>query len=260
MTETIASRKRRGIALFIDSLVFGMLSSIVLHSLILENYLLWHDQPLVIVLGGLFTSALFAAKDSFRGQGIGKRLLGIRVVNQDGKPASAFQCFIRNISLMIWPIEGLFMTLNSNKKRMGDYFAQTQVIRDVCVPMSHRFIIACFILVIYQGTPDLPSGEFTPADFTDLTQLMVKQSDAYVEAVKIVESQPNIQQLVGDIQDIQLIGNSQINIHNGKGKAHLNLLVIGSLDQLPVNMTLQREQGQWQLESMHFEKTQPFSN
>ncbi|MBT9395266.1 hypothetical protein KLP40_19010 [Hymenobacter sp. NST-14] len=43
-----------------------------------------------------------------------------------GAPASEWQAFLRNITLLVWPVEVLTVLI-SGHKRLGDYIAQTQV-------------------------------------------------------------------------------------------------------------------------------------
>src|SRR5579872_6053582 len=56
---------------------------------------------------GAFGFALYFCKDIIGGRSIAKRILGLQVVdNSTGKAASPFRCFLRNITCVLWPIEG----------------------------------------------------------------------------------------------------------------------------------------------------------
>lgn len=48
--------------------------------------------------------------------------------NSTNTAASPFQCFVRNITLLIWPIE-LLVTIISPTRRIGDAIANTHVIQ-----------------------------------------------------------------------------------------------------------------------------------
>ena len=68
-------------------------------------------------------------KDFYRGKSLAKRVLGFQVVAvRTGQPASEVQCFLRNLTFFIWPIE-VFISLISPKRRMGDILAHTKVIQ-----------------------------------------------------------------------------------------------------------------------------------
>ena len=50
----------------------------------------------------------------------------IKVVDLNGNKASLFNLIIRNITILIWPVEALLVLLN--KERLGDRLAKTKVI------------------------------------------------------------------------------------------------------------------------------------
>lgn len=71
---------------------------------------------------------IYFLKDSYRGKSIGKRVIGLQVLNRStNKPASTLQCFIRNLVIPIWPLE-VFISLFSPTIRLGDLIANTKVV------------------------------------------------------------------------------------------------------------------------------------
>ena len=79
----------------------------------------------ILLLMGLMV--IYFLKDSFNGRSLAKRMLGLQVVNnRTGRPANALQCFIRNIFIIIWPVEVIF-TLFQPGRRLGDWVAGTRV-------------------------------------------------------------------------------------------------------------------------------------
>ena len=71
---------------------------------------------------------IYFAKDSFRGKSFAKRLIGLQVVDQSsGQAATALKCFIRNLTILIWPLE-VVITLFSPERRLGDLIAGTRVV------------------------------------------------------------------------------------------------------------------------------------
>jgi len=85
-----------------------------------------HNLLVIILLAPFY---LYLNKDFYRGKSLAKRVLGFQVVAvRTGQPASEVQCFLRNLTFFIWPIE-VFISLISPKRRMGDILAHTKVIQ-----------------------------------------------------------------------------------------------------------------------------------
>ena len=69
---------------------------------------------------------IYANKDFLQGRSIAKRKLGLVVINhRTGLTAGPFRCFIRNATIVLWPIE-LVMLLINPARRLGDYLAETE--------------------------------------------------------------------------------------------------------------------------------------
>lgn len=73
----------------------------------------------------LFYLLLFTLKDAL-GLSLGKRIMNLQIVNQNGEKADWRACFLRNLTLIIWPIEAI--VLIASEKRIGDIIAKTTVI------------------------------------------------------------------------------------------------------------------------------------
>lgn len=72
--------------------------------------------------------SLYFFKDSFGARSIAKRMTKLQVVdNRTGKAASVMQCFVRNLTIVIWPVEVLITIFNS-QRRLGDFVAGTRVV------------------------------------------------------------------------------------------------------------------------------------
>ena len=261
MDNPIASRKRRIIAVLIDFWLIGYLTSLIIYTLFfviktpwdtefIENVISLHS---VIGLAGLF---VFICKDTVKGLSFGKLLMGIRVVKTSGKPVDSLSALLRNLSLLVWPIEALAIVINSKKRRLGDYLADTKVKRDLKISGSHRGLAAILIISFYWFTPNLPSIDFTGQDFNDIYQYIIKHSEAYEIAEQSLYEQPAIEKLIGSINEIKIGNASSIETHNDEGHAHLILVAMGENAELPVEVILKRSEGKWQLTEMHFEQTQ----
>lgn len=77
----------------------------------------------IILLAFMF---IYFFKDVISGQSIGKRILKIKVVDLDGNTPKLFNLIIRNITILIWPIEAILVLLD--KPRLGDILAKTKVV------------------------------------------------------------------------------------------------------------------------------------
>ena len=110
------------IDIFILGICFGAV--IVLFAVFFTNSGELFPQKGVDVLM-LFANLLFIMKDALR-ISVGKRLLKLKIVAEDGSKADWRACVIRNIFLLFWPIEGI--VLLASGRRIGDYVAKTNVV------------------------------------------------------------------------------------------------------------------------------------
>jgi len=261
MDTQIASRKRRILALLIDVWFFGYLTSLCMYLVFFVFKTPWdtpfiHNSLSLHFLMWCLGFGIFTSKDAIKGLGLGKLVMGIRVMGDSNKPAPPIRTFLRNISLIIWPIEALAMILNSQKRRLGDYLANTQVKRDPNISGTHRGYAALFIVCFYLFTPNLPDIDFSEQGFMELSQYLVKQSRAYELAEQSIQEQEAIVQLIGPIQSIHVDSHSNISVYNDEGEAQLILEVQGEDASLPVLVKLKRTAGEWTLTQMEFEQTQ----
>jgi len=82
----------------------------------------------VFIYISIFGFAIYFCKDCINGRSIAKRLLKLQVVdNTTGQVASPLKCFIRNLFIIIWPIEGIIALVNPSR-RLGDRVAGTKLI------------------------------------------------------------------------------------------------------------------------------------
>jgi uncharacterized RDD family membrane protein YckC len=75
----------------------------------------------------LFGVSLYFNKDMIQGKSVAKRALKQEVVDiKTGEVASSLKCLVRNLTIIIWPIE-VIAVLISPSKRIGDFIAGTRV-------------------------------------------------------------------------------------------------------------------------------------
>lgn len=109
---------KRVCAFIIDNIIFDLIGLAVFGFFLVDfDLLFW-------LLGMAF-------KDCVGGQSLGKRVVGIQILDADGNPASAMDTIKRN-ALMVLPILPLieFIVMlrdEENGQRLGDKWAQTKV-------------------------------------------------------------------------------------------------------------------------------------
>lgn len=89
------------------------------------------NAPPKLMLGNYYWNivgfSLYFNKDILFGQSPAKRILKLQVVNaKTGEPASSLRCLVRNITVVLWPIEVVTALIN-NERRVGDFIAGTKL-------------------------------------------------------------------------------------------------------------------------------------
>ena len=90
----------------------------------------WYLDPYLMLLGSIviILLSLFLIKDIVNGQSLGKRLLKLQIVNYSTRNvACPIECVLRNLTLLLWPLEALFILI-SPSRRLGDKLVGTQVV------------------------------------------------------------------------------------------------------------------------------------
>ncbi len=98
----------------------------------MTSNVLVHEQPKSDFFGGttyilLIGFAIYFCKDCINGQSIAKRILKLQLVdNSTGRVASPFKCLLRNLFIVLWPLEVIAAIINPNR-RIGDWVAGTKL-------------------------------------------------------------------------------------------------------------------------------------
>jgi uncharacterized RDD family membrane protein YckC len=83
-------------------------------------------------------STLHYLKDIFNGRSIGKRAIGLQLLNAEtGGPASPIRTAARGFGLILFPVE-VFMLFLSPSRRLGDYIAGTRLV-ETSRPLKKKF-------------------------------------------------------------------------------------------------------------------------
>ena len=120
----------RVLAFLIDCFVFAILFFFINLGFILEQYIgtsiMTKSFIVVYLISLLIVLSGFILKDIIGGRSIGKRVTKIKVVKKTGLKASWPRLILRNITILIWPIEALLLLIG--KERIGDFIAETKVV------------------------------------------------------------------------------------------------------------------------------------
>lgn len=128
------------------------------------------DKFFPALMGEITTSLLLAitlfCKDCYNGTSWGKYIMRIQIVDkQTMQPASPIKCTIRNLLYPIWFVEIIIFLCNKERKRLGDYITDTEVVDGINkrkninwlqIIFSVLFIVLLFFavfLVTYQSNP-----------------------------------------------------------------------------------------------------------
>ena len=233
-TLTKASRKRRIAAFIADLFVFSFLMSGIVFLILGPNFIDENNfdrmstiMTIVMIPGFI----LYFAKESIKGISFGKWIMGIMVrVETDINSIPTFwKLFIRNLFLMIWPIEFFASVFDKNKKRIGDKITNTVVLKnpDKATKTYRIIALATIGLVLYSSTA-LFSG------------VVLKSSEAYKAAVVSIENNIDIIKETGGIDSYGTFPKGNINITNDYGQAALSISLNGKEKDIEVTVILEK--------------------
>ncbi|MHC5310903.1 RDD family protein [Myroides sp. LJL116] len=240
-----ASKKRRIAAFLIDHFVITFFIVAILFLCYAEE-LINEDSPeaiipilLSVLLPGFI---LYFAKDSYQGISLGKWIMGIMVRDQNNlnKVPSFGRLFLRNLFLIIWPIEFLILATNKQNQRLGDTLTKAVVLKNpIRSSKSSRIIALVSVVILF----------FVFMIFIGAS--MVKNSDAYKTAIEEIENNEQLKTEIGTILNYGRFPSGDIQMENGNGRALLGIEVIGEKGIISVIVYLEKGQsGQWQLIEM----------
>lgn len=238
----LSSRKRRIAAFLIDHFVLTFLMVSIVFLALGPNYMDENNigkmtsTMLAVMLPGFL---LYFAKDSIQGISIGKWIMGIMVRDQinSNEIPSFGRLLVRNLFIIIWPVEFIVLAANQDKKRLGDKVAKTIVVKNPSKPTKLPRVLALAGIGI----------AFFAFTFFFVGAAM-KNSDAYKVAIKEIEKNQEILDETGGIKGYGFIPAGNVNISNGNGQAQLEIKVLGNEKDMSVSVYLTKEpNGEWML-------------
>jgi len=240
-----SSRKRRIVAFLTDHIVLTFLGASVVFLILGPDFIdkinIDHFRNiLILVLLPVFL--IYFCKDFINGISLGRWIMGIMVRDEDNSKEvpSKTRLFVRNLFLLIWPVELLALIFNKNKQRFGDNFAKTIVVKNPDkAKKSSRVIALGVIFIVCVGFTTL---------FTGIT---LKSSEAYKTAIIEIENNADILKETGGIKGYGSFPKGNINITNDYGQAMLEIEVIGNSKDLDIRVFLEKEpNGLWKVTDM----------
>ncbi len=116
---------KRILAFLIDHIIicFAFALFVMVEMFVKTDFELFRKIYYIFLLAFMF---IYFFKDIINGQNIGKRIMKIKVVDLNENKPSLFNLIVRNITILIWPVEALLVLLD--KERLGDRLAKTKVI------------------------------------------------------------------------------------------------------------------------------------
>lgn len=238
----LSSRKRRIASFVIDHFTFTFL---IVGSVFLSlgtdfmdenNFSNLMTRMIPIMLLGFL---IYFAKDSIKGVSPGKWVMGIMVrdENNPNEIPSIGKLFIRNLFLIIWPVELIVLAVSQEKKRLGDKTAKAIVVKNPNKPTKlPRILTLIGIGITFFTFIFLFAGS------------AMKNSDAYKVAISEIEQNEEIISEIGGIKDYGMMPTGSVNISNGYGEAQMNIKVIGNEKDLNVGVYLTKEPNEkWKL-------------
>jgi uncharacterized RDD family membrane protein YckC len=245
----LAGTGKRILAFLIDH--FALTGLIVITAFLLVGNKFSQDTPpnelftsmLLVLIPGFL---IYFSKDSFGGMSLGKRIAGIMIRSEkDRNEIPSFgRLFLRNLPIMLWPVEFLVLCADSKEQRLGDKLAATVVVQNPNrLPRRTRAIILVAVAIVF----------FT--SFTFCAGYLIKQTDAYKLAIKEIAADKDIIAETGGVRGYGMIPGGSASTTNDAGEAQLQIKVIGNNKDIVVHAYLKKEKGSdWQLIELHREE------
>lgn len=245
LTYLKSSRKRRIAAFLVDHFAMTFLTVSIVFIALGPNFM-DENNPNKMMATMLFVMIpsffLYFAKDSLKGISVGKWIMGIMVrdENNQNETPSFGRLFLRNLFIIIWPVEFIVWATNDQKKRLGDKIAKTVVVKNPNKPTKLPRILALIgVGVTFFVFVFLFAGS------------AMKNSDAYKVATKEIELNKEIIAETGGIKGYGMMPTGNVSRSNGQGQAQLEIKVLGNKKDLNVSVYLEKEpNAEWKLIEM----------
>lgn len=246
--EALAPHHLRLFALIIDYLFVITLLKLLDQLLLGENWDLARinpDEPLVNSWWVAGFAVLILGKDIIAGRGVGKWLTGIAVVatpDLTGAPGIS-RSILRNLTLLILPLDAIFVFIDPHGRRLGDKLAGTVVVVPAQGPNLMRRLIA--MAIFFLG--------FMLASFI-VTPWNMRRSAAYQVATRAVAEHPDVMRAVGEPVELDTTPQFKLELIEQGGAAELIFDVEGprGKGEARVILKLLESPRRWRLAGVEF--------
>ncbi|WP_432663681.1 RDD family protein [Wukongibacter baidiensis] len=212
---------------------------------------------------------IYGLKDIFNGRSIGKRAfsLGVRCVENPDEVPDKWRLFLRNITIVIWPIEFFIIIFNSKGMRLGDMLAKTIVVKlekesgeynealeefkakyENTKPINNKKVIKIIVVIVVIFvimTTILISGIFG----------ILKNSGAYKATITQIENDQEVALEVGEIKGYGVFPSGSISTSDGYGKAEFVIKVKGEKRDIKVKSKLHKvPNSEWKIDEYYIMK------
>ena len=247
---SLAGHHLRLFALLIDYLMVVIVLNLMNQLLLGEH---WDLRPLEDRGGGwtywiVTGAALFLTKDVWFQRSPGKWFTGIAIGQAENPllPPSRTMLALRNVPLLLLPVEAVLVFVDPYSRRLGDRWMGTVVIEPLRpAHMGRRMLVFTSLLM---GVLLLA---FLVAPWN------MRRTSAYQEAVLQVMADPQVHRRVGDGIEVTESGGFDLRLEEGAERAELNFAAIGTRGQAEgtVSLVLLVPERRWVLESFELEET-----
>jgi uncharacterized RDD family membrane protein YckC len=193
---TLAGIGNRAYALIIDDIILGLILIIFLISWALFSYFLYEvvnidsliDSKTIglwlVAIQLLITFSIYVGYFTFfetlwQGQTLGKRIVKIRVIREDGRPIRLPQATLR---ALLRPLDDVFflgmflIILNKSEKRLGDWLAGTLVIQEEQNLPAKNLIISPEAEILAQNLLENSAiADLLPEDFATIREYLQRR-------------------------------------------------------------------------------------
>ena len=118
----------------IDFLIASIAQALLLIPFIIIPLIQKSIEPSQVTTRNLWCTLIafgyFILRDLPNGQSIGKKALHLQTLGMDAEPASVGRLILRNLFIVLYPVEAIWLLLTSGQKRLGDVAARTGVFVD----------------------------------------------------------------------------------------------------------------------------------
>ena len=186
---------------------------------------------------------LMMAKDAVRGRSLGKWVTGLAVADahDPAVPASLSRTLLRNVTLLILPVEVVLVFTDRHCRRLGDRLAGTVVVVPAQIASYIRRL--GLIAILFLG--------FLLASFL-LAPWNMKRSSAYQEAYRIASTHPALTGAVGSPATLDPSPTFELALEGEGGTATLTIEAEGPRGKGEAEVMLRMASGprRWELALM----------